>query len=162
MMEKIMPITVTRAASQAHVPGTTRADVAVGTVFQVRNRSGAQGTKTYAAIGSNGKNFSIDLANGQLASTKKADRQVKTVGSFHYELTVNPTSQDVRKRSQVKEGEVFHVKGGTKLYGHAGMATNGEPRPRYIGVTFDTMDNSTTTDGNKNVVVLGKFKIVQD
>lgn len=155
-----MPIAVTRAAAtEARDNGLTRADVAVGQVFEVHNRSGARGTKTYAAIGKNGKNFSINLANGMLASTKNGNRPVKPVGSFEYVVNVDPDSTDVRKRSQVKEGEVFKVKGGTKIYGHAGMATNGERTPRFIGVTFDTMDNSTTVDGNKNVVVLGKWSI---
>lgn len=157
-----MPVTIRRAASKAHPAGFTRADVKVGQVFRVRNRSGARGTETYAAIGRNGKHFSVNLRTGALASTKRGDRPVTLVGTFKYNTMISPTATRETTRGQVREGEVFRVKGGTRLYGHIGMATEGERTPRAIGVTFDTLDNSTTADMNKKVIVCGKWEIVQD
>jgi len=154
MMSIKMP-TVNVSRTQNNLPRTTRGRLTPGQLF-AKVIEGKVSTKGYAALGKNGKFYSINLANGELASATKPDAAVAVIGKFTWELSRVPAGA-VRtcRRDQVKNGELFIVRGGNNLYGHLGRLANGS----YKGVNIASGDTTITANGASMVDVVGTYRM---
>ena len=136
----------------------TRGQVKPGQVFSIVGRDGKKMAQRYAAIGHNGKAYSINLATGGLASTDNDNSRVAIVGTFTYDVKMNPNGVPVTKlRSQLADGDVFVVRGSKsgRLYAHMGALAN--PGNRWLSVNLGTRDHAIATNGGKRVNVTGKL-----
>lgn len=143
-------INIVRGATAPVMP---RRDVPVHAVFAVKQRDGRLG-KNYAAIGHNGRNYSVSMQTGEVASTSNDDRRVQLTGSWAFAVTRRPTYRQVeRLRSEVKMGEVFKVRGGTDEYVHLGRIR--KDRNGWLSVPLARQQNHAIAEnGGTHVVVL--------
>lgn len=140
----------------------TRADVMPGQVFAVKGRDGKLGTN-YAAVGihsGTGRMYSVNLKTGELSSSTRGDKEVVLTGSFQYVINNNPTPSVERecRRSDVRSGEAFNVKGKQVLYAHLGrisLDTDG-----FLSVPLARTENhAVTRNGNSRVNVVATFSM---
>lgn len=150
-------VNITRGAS---APKMTRGDVQPGQVFAIRDRrTGKLGTN-YASIGSNGRAYSVNLKTGEVASADNMDKPVEITGKWEFHINDKPTPSVARecRRSEVKQGEVFHVNGKKELYAHFGSITralNG-----FLSVPLSRTENhAVTRNGNSRVKVVASYKM---
>ena len=150
-------INITKGANAVSL---TRKDVKPGQVFARRKRDGKLGTN-YGHVGSdNGVMYSVNLTTGDVSSTTSGDKEVVLTGTFQYVINNNPTPSVVRecRRSEVKSGEAFHVRGKEVLYAHLGaisMAMNG-----FLSVPLARTENhAVTRNGNGRVEVVATFSL---
>lgn len=145
--------------TKSTIQTVSRRDVKPGQVFRKQLRDGAIGDNVYAALPHNGKNFSINLNTGNIASSVKHDAPCKIVGSYELNISLTPNQLKETTRSEVKTNEVFRVKGGDTLYLNLGMIDN---HKRYISLPVHAkFDNNyaVTENGNSAVVLVGTYNI---
>jgi hypothetical protein len=157
MTRIVKTVTATKTTSVA------RDAVKAGTVFVNLTKDGKRMTERYAALGHNGKFFSINLANGALASSSNGRKKVAEVGAFNFRVTLLPEAQQVRKaRKDVTDSEAFKVVGRDlderKTYINLGKLADGRFTSLDLNKPFGE-DYATTDEGNKQVVVVGTYEI---
>lgn len=115
-----MPVPMTLITRGEKAVKLTRADVQPGQLFAYLMK-GKPG-KNYASVGSNGRMYSINVATGELASAGNRDREVVLTGTWQFSVNKKPSPSVVRecRRSEVRSGEVFHIRGKDTLYAHIG------------------------------------------
>ncbi len=136
-----------------------RSAILPGQVFAMRDRGGKLG-KNYAHIGTNGRMYSVNLETGELSSSSNNDRTVVLTGKYQYKVNRKPTPNVVRecRRSEVRSGEVFHVRGQDTLYAH--MGTIDRALAGFLSVPLArTQNHAVTRNGNSRVNVVGTFTI---
>lgn len=73
------------------------------------------------------------------------------------------SASNVVKRKDVKFGELFKASGGRNqaMYAHMGDRTDPPTRgvTRYQSINLDTGECASTSKGDKNVEIVGSFKI---
>src|SRR5258708_26917613 len=116
-----------------------RGDVAQGMVFAVKNRDGGLGKVKYAAIGANGRLYSINLTNGELASSANRDSTTTILGKWKFDVTKCRRAQRDCTRREVRPGEVFVVKGGEKEYAHMGRVHR--DRQGWLSIPLANQEN---------------------
>lgn len=160
-------VTITRANGGTKL---TRNRVAAAQVFGYLDKRGKLMSKQYAHLGASEKGdrrlFSVNVTPGsrslgELASnSKNGNRPVQLLGTFKFEVKhiQDPRKHRAVARSRVGAFEVFQAqtkefRDGAKpsLYVHIGRVADG----RYLAVNLNTREIATTTDGLKNVVVVG-------
>lgn len=147
-------INITRGADAVKMQ---RSAVKAGQVFASKGRDGRLGTD-YANIGHNGRYYSVNTKTGELSSNARGDREVTLTGRWEFKINRKPAPGVVRecRRSEVKSGEVFHVRGKDTLYAHMGAITrdmNG-----FLSVPLARTENhAVTRNGNSRVNVIGTF-----
>lgn len=118
-----MPKIVKTVARSAGLTSVRRDAVKAGEIFQVLIK-GAVGRNYYGALGHNGKSFSINLANGELASTQNMDKAVVVVGKFSIKTSALDLSGKETTRGALKNDAVFR-KGETN-YLNLGRLSSGK------------------------------------
>lgn len=149
-------VQITRGSA---APSSLRRDVKAGQIFAVRGRDGKLG-RNFANVGHNGRYYSVNLENGELASTRKGETPVTITGKWQFVINRKPAPGVVRtcKRSEVRSGEVFHVNGKDTLYAHMGSITRA--MEGYLSVPIARTENhAVTRNGNSTVHVIGTFVI---
>ena len=137
----------------------TRSAVKPGQVFAMRTRTGKLG-KNYAHIGMNGRMYSVNLETGELSSSSNNDRNVVITGKFQYKVNRKPSPNVARecRRSEVRSGEVFHVRGQDTLYAHMGNISR--VLAGFLSVPLArTQNHAITRNGNSHVNVIGTFTL---
>lgn len=136
-----------------------RRDVKTGQVFQLVRKDGSFGDKLYAALGHNGKWFSVNLGNGELSSTDNGASKVAVVGKISISTKLFHTDERRETtRAGVKTHELFRSKTGSKTYAHMGTLSDG----RFASVNMEDPynDNYAVSDNGRNpVVVVGTYEI---
>ena len=154
--EQIMPSRVKLTRSRTTSRSTVaRSSVKAGKIFQAKGQS-----KQYASVGHDGKYYSVNLANGELASSANGGKAVSIIGSFTYTLSgsLNPDCGSRRKvrRSSLKNGEIFHMPGGKILYGNLGKLSTG----RWLAINLASGNHAVSSvRPNGNVCVVGNFEL---
>ena len=79
-------------------------------------------------------------------------------------INVNATSDSsFTTRDQVEMGELFVVKGKSKLYAHMGVTTcpptPGNAVPRYKSVNLRTGEDASSANGDTKVQIVGTYSI---
>lgn len=147
-------VNVSRANNQ--LPTLTREDVKPGQIFAVIGKKSK--SKMYANIGKNGRLYSINLQNGELASTAKGDSKVNIVGKFTYGMKLNYDASRVTIRAEVRPGEVFRIRGGEELYAHQGRCTL--DKDGYLSTHLNgKMNHAVSQRGDSAVEIVGNFTI---
>lgn len=146
-----------------------RINVPAKAVFAYVDKDGKRMKNNYAAIGNSGTDdrmFSINLANGELASgrAKGAQRPTLIVGAYEYVVTVNPdkTKHVLKSRGEVASGEAFIVPNAKRadggkpvLYGHVGQVDDG----RFLSMNFATQELASTKKDDSKVLVVGTYTL---
>jgi hypothetical protein len=140
----------------------TRGAVMPGQVFAVKGRDGKLGTNFghIGTCGRTGRMYSVNLKTGELSSSTKATSSVVLTGTYQYTINRNPAPSVVRdcRRSDVRSGEAFHVKGKDVLYAHLGRITL--DAEGFLSVPLARTENhAVTRNGNSNVSVVATFTI---
>lgn len=149
-----MAIQIVRGAAATHV---RRDAVAQGQVFGVPNRAGRCGTQ-YAAIGANGRHYSVNLSNGVLASSGNPTKNCKLLGKWKFNVTKARHLERNTTRSQVRPGEVFVVANGTKEYANMGRIT--KDHNGWLSIPLANQQNHAYTEnGDSKVRVIGIFRM---
>lgn len=146
-----MPVKITRDGGK--LPAKTRGEVKPGEVFQVLDKQGRAQRGRYAHLGTNGKKYSVNLGNGNMASTKNAKSRVTIVGKFDYDVKRYPQAQ-VRNttRDAVRDNEVFVVGDDpAAMYLHVDRKRDGS----WFSVNLVSGDVASTPNGRSNVRVVG-------
>jgi hypothetical protein len=138
-----------------------RSAVKTGDIFQLVKKDGSLGSKTYVHVGRNGRDYSFNIENGELASTKNPSKRVTVVGKAQIETNYfKSQSQWVEKlRRDVRSGEIFQVKGGDSRYAGMGRLTNGSFASKNLNDPSDD-DYAVTDNGNSRVQVIGTWELV--
>ncbi len=138
-----------------------RSEVKTGDIFQLVKKDGSLGEKTYVHVGHNGRDYSFNIANGELASTKTPAKRVTVVGKAQIETNYfKSQSQWVWKlRRDVKSGEIFQVKGGDSRYAGMGNLKDGRLASKNLNNPSDD-DYAVTENGNSRVQVIGTWELV--
>ncbi len=132
---------------------TTRRMVKSGEVFSVRKEGGRSGAKSYAAIGSNGKYASVNIATGAISFSPigRGDKRVKVTGTYNVEATfVAGTDQATAKRSALVTGDLFTIDKGSNIYMHLGKNREG----KYVSLNLRSHDYALGI-GRGNATVIG-------
>lgn len=146
-------IQIVRGATATTMP---RGDVAQGMVFAVKNRDGRLGTK-YAAIGANGRLYSVNLTNGELASSANRNSSITLLGKWKFDVTKTRYGRTCLRR-EVRPGEVFVVKGGEKEYAHMGRVHR--DRQGWLSIPLANQENHAIGEnGDGHVKVVGSFRL---
>jgi hypothetical protein len=154
-----MGITV-NLSKTAPLAQSTRGSIPFGVVFAHTDRSGAPKTKRYANLGKGTKLFSVNLSNGELASSplsKDGDKVVVT-GKFNFVATIlDGRHYTATTRGALAVGDVFTTKDGGSEYVHLGNLTDG----RYVAFNLSTKDYALApaNKGSKKAVKIGNAKI---
>lgn len=148
---------IQQTVSRSTLKTVARSAVLTGQVFRVMIK-GVMGKKTYIALGHNGKSFSINTANGELASTSKKDKAVTVVGKAIFRTQpFDPLAQGrVATRGTLGNSDVFKVNGGEKTYLNLGKLKDG----RYVSVNAGKAmgeDYAVTDNGRSEVQVLSTW-----
>jgi hypothetical protein len=152
-----MPIVNIRSGADATT--MIRSAVIPGQVFALRGRGGKLG-KNYAHVGTNGRMYSVNLETGELSSSSNNDKNVVITGKYQYKVNRKPSPNVVRecRRSEVRSGEVFHVKDHDTLY--ANMGTIDHAVSGFLSVPLARTENhAITRNGNSRVNVIGTFAL---
>lgn len=147
-------ITITRGPT---APKLTRGELKSGMVFSYLI-DGKPGKKQYAAIGTNGRQYSVNLASGEVASSNKPEREVVLTGVWEFVINRKPAPTVLRecRRSEVRSNEVFHVVGKPTLYAHVGRITRA--MDGFLSVPLAKTENhAVTRNGNSRVQVIGTY-----
>lgn len=152
-----MPTVHNAVSRQTQTNTIARGDVKPGQAFRVQLKAGL-GKNTYGALGTNGKNLSINLATGELASTKSDSKRVVVVGKFSIKTNVG---SDVRaaSRGALSNSAIFRVKGKDQLYFNLGKITS---TGRYVSLNAGkpfSEDYAATSNGGKNVEQVGTWSV---
>ena len=136
-----------------------RKDVKPGQVFALVKRDGSLSDKHYLAIGNNGKFMSVNLGNGELASTDNGTSRVAVVGKGQLHVTHSHEHHETTRRA-LRGNEVFRAKGNGResSYAALGRLTNGKWASLNLNDPFDR-DYAVTDNGDRRVVVLGTYEI---
>lgn len=150
-------LSVNRQAGK--LPNKTRGSVSAGEVFSVYNRAGQLGRKAYAALGKNGRLYSVNIESKELASTANSKSTVAIVGKFKYTAKLSPSGVlRTCRRSEVREGEIFQVGDEPKtLYLHMGFRSSDN---KLMSVNLVSGDVASTANGGSTVHVVGSGEIV--
>lgn len=154
--------------NRSNLQSVARKTVKAGQVFAVIIEN-KPGKKRYAAIGHNGRWLSMNLENGELSSTSKGDKKVLPVGKYDFSFNLNNMDAATRlpkvtktvKRSEVKSGEIFVVKGQESQYVHLGTLNRDGKGTRFCSMRVGSGENdyATTDNGNSNVDVIGTAEL---
>lgn len=144
--------------TRTNAPSVARREVAAGAVFATRDRQGRLGTN-YAAIGHNGRWYSVNLATSALASSSNGDKQVVLTGKFKYNITREAAVVRRCRRSEVRSGEVFIGSGGSnELYAHVG--TVDKARNGFLSLHLNgPMNHAIAENANAMVDVVGSYTL---
>ena len=149
---------VTVSRKNNTTPKVRRNQVTTGQVF-AKIIKGDVSRKLYAALGSNGKHYSVNLQTGELASTTKETSQVAVVGTFKAKITreLDRSQYRQRLRNEVRNGELFMVKGDSsnKIYGHLGRLRDG----KHMSFNMGSKDVASTQNGRSTVYVIGEYRL---
>lgn len=151
-----MPVvkhTITRVATPTTV---ARSSLSAGQVFQIVKRDGTHGRKTYVALGHNGKMFSINTANGVLASTVKGEKRVAIVGKATFSTSALKFPGTDTTRGALRNDAVFRVK--ESIYLNLGTLKDGN----FVGVNAGKAmgeDYAVGRDGGKHVQQVGTWSV---
>jgi hypothetical protein len=164
-------VNITRGAS---APRKTRGQISAGVVFQTFLRNGVLGRKQYAAIGENGRSYSVNIATKELAGTAKKDRQVQIVGKWEMKSTLNVAlragpnvitlpggvkANVVRRcaRSAVKGNELFVATDTTptSVYAHVGVRKDG----KLLSLNTSNGNHAITNKLSREVAVVGTYQM---
>lgn len=149
---------IVRIVRGADAPTLTRGNVAQGMIFSVVN-----GKNNYAAIGHNGRMYSLNLATGELASSANENSQVTLRGKWvfnvdrNFRYGVNRVGQ-LTTRSDVRPGEVFRVKDGADDYAHMGRINRDKNGWLSVPLARPT-NHAVTTKGDSHVTIVGTFTV---
>lgn len=149
---------ITRGSTAPTMP---RGDVSQGLVFAYKKRDGRFG-KQYAAVGNNGRSYSVTLANGTLASTSNRDSMATIQGKWKFDVNreyVRGTRVGATmRRSEVKPGEVFVVTGKTEEYAHLGNID--KDHNGWLSVPLARQHNhAVAKNGESTVTVVATYKL---
>jgi hypothetical protein len=165
-------LNITRGPS---APRVTRGQTTAGQVFRTFRRDGTLGRKEYAAIGENGRSYSVNLATRELAGTAKKDRQVQIIGKWQLKTNMSPALRaganvvelvDGRKfnivrrttRGDVKGNEVFVALDMTKptnFYAHVGVRKDG----KVLSLNPQNGNHAITNKLSRPVAVIGTYSM---
>jgi hypothetical protein len=156
-------------------PRLTRGHVTAGQVFRTFKRDGSLGRKEYAAIGENGRSYSVNLASRELAGTAKKDRQVQVIGKWQMKETLSRALRDgtdvvkladgsrlkaVRRttRGDVKGNELFvaaDMSAASTVYAHVGTRKDG----KVLSLNTKNGNHAITSKLSRPVVVVGTYQM---
>jgi hypothetical protein len=142
--------------------GVRRDAVQPGQVFELLKREGGHGTKKYLAIGNNGKFFSLNTANGELASTDDGAKRVALVGKGKFSVTyLPPAQQTTTTRRNVRNNQVFKAAGKDRenSYAAVGRLSDGRWASLNLHDPFDS-DYAVTENGDRKVVIIGTYEAI--
>jgi hypothetical protein len=145
-------VTIVRGADAPTMP---RGDVRQGMVFQVKG-----GEKRYAAIGVNGRAYSLNLNTGEMASSNNHNSTAIIIGKWAFDLdrTYRPGVGRQCQRSEVTTGEVFTVKGGQDEYVHLGRTSKAQDG--WLSIPLARQHNhAVTRRGDSMVTVVANAKV---
>lgn len=132
--------------------GIARGTVKPGQLFQLVKKDGSLGRTIYGALGNNGRNYSVNMTSGQLASTAKPQKKVSVVGKFAVGVTY--CGNVATTRGAVTSGDIFKVKGKDTAYLALGRLTDG----RWASLNMNdplNEDYAVTSNGKSHVTVIG-------
>lgn len=142
--------------------GVARSTVTWGQVFRRYNADGTLGDKKYAAVGKNGRFYSINIGNAEVAAADDGDARVKVIGSWKLNMDVGSKAAAIpTTRRHVNTESLFTVKGGKRIYANLGRLRDG----KYIALNPASQDYSlapmrgSADKSNKNVVVVGSYDL---
>lgn len=136
--------------------GVARSSVTWGQVFRRYNADGTLGDKTYAAVGKNGRFYSINLSSADVAAADDGEARVKVVGSWDLTVKVGAKSANTNtRRDRVNDESIYKVKGGAKMYANLGKLRDG----RFISLNVQSQDYALGGKGAKNVTVTGSYEL---
>ena len=145
-------VTIVRGATAPTMP---RGEVHQGMVFQIKG-----GTKAYAAIGVNGRAYSLNLATGELASSNTRTSTAVILGKWAFDLdrTYRPGVGRCCQRSEVKVGEIFVPKGKTEEYVHLGRTSKAQDG--WLSIPLARQHNhAVSRNGHTMVTVVGNATV---
>jgi hypothetical protein len=146
----------------ANAVAMTRSQVQPGQVFAIRKRDGKLGTN-YGHVGINsrtGRMYSVNLETGELSSSTNGNSEVVLTGAFKYVVNRSPAPSVTRecRRSEVRSGEAFHVRGKDVLYAHIGHITH--DTTGWLSVPLARTENhAITRNGGSRVNVVATFSL---
>ncbi len=132
---------------------TTRHCVKSGEVFSVRKEGGQRGSKSYAALGSNGKYASVNIDTGAISFSPlgRGAKRVMVTGTYNVDATfVSGTDHATAKRSALVQGDLFTIDKGSNIYMHLGKNREG----KYVSFNLRSHDYALGI-GRGNVTVIG-------
>lgn len=158
-----MPVAIdhTAASATSAAPSLTRKDAKPGDIFVVRGK-----TVKYAAVGQNGKLYSINLTTGEVASTANPNSHIDIVGHYTVGLTLWPAAKHfATTRNQIAPNQLF-ISGkyspppytDKALYMSLGTLDNGQGISLNVG-SRDHALCSINSNGPVIVVGTGKFVV---
>lgn len=164
-------LNITRGPS---APRITRGQVVAGQVFRTFRRDGSLGRKEYAAIGENGRSYSVNLATRELAGTAKKGRQVQIIGKWQIKTNMSPALRaganvvalaDGRKFNIVRRTTRGDVKGNelfvaldttpTSIYAQVGTRKDG----KLLSLNQQNGNHAITNKFNRQVAVVGTYSM---
>lgn len=149
-----------RVSKASNTGSVTRGDISAGEVF-VSALKGKRGTKRYASIGKNGKYFSVNVDTGELSSRESGRGKVFRVGSFKYDISLEPKGGKTTTRGKVKTSQVFRVrtangKWGDELYAHVGDYNDGGMLSIHLN---GKRNHAVSHNTGSSVMLVGSFTI---
>lgn len=152
--------------------GVARSDVTFGQLFRRYDNNGRLGEKLYGSIGNNGRFYSINMGNGEIAAADDGSARVKVVGTFTINASVaSKSSAQPSTRGRLTTNDLFRVKGGKKIMANLGRLNDG----RYVSLNMASHDYvisarsvpsssyahelATTKWSNKKVEKVGTYSI---
>lgn len=148
-------VVITRANNG--LPRVARSAVEQGQVFSLLTADGSAGKKRFAHLGSNGSHYSLNIDNGAVAVTKNLTRQVALIGSYKFGIDYLPVAQRVQsKRGDMRQFDVFTVKGGTNVYMHIGQR---DEDGYFMSINLASGDVASSPKDNSTVTVVGRAKL---
>lgn len=135
-------------------PVSNRDTLKPGTVFRAYLKSGP-GRNIYVSLGSNGRAYSVNLGNGELASTSKTTKKVYIAGKAQIQASYWPHSDRTETtRGAVRSGQLFVVKGHETVYMHLGSLNDG--RFCSVNLSDPLNDNAMTHNAGSHVTIVGE------
>ena len=152
-------VRITRGKSATRL---TRGQVEPGMVFALQKRDGSVSETNYANIGTNGRQYSLNVATKLLASSTNRNKPVVLTGTYTIEVRRLPQSEwVVKRRRELKSGDVFVVNDGKsgKSYAHIGTADK-DGGYKWLALIPGNLENHAVTEnGDKKVKVVGKMAL---
>ncbi len=146
---------IVRIVRGTAAPTMPRGDVRQGMAFQIKG-----GSKKYAAIGVNGRAYSLNLDTGELASSSNRTALATIIGKWAFSLDRTYRAGVGRqcRRDAVQVGEVFQVKNGRDEYVHLGRTSRAQNG--WLSIPLARQHNhAVTVRGDSTVTVVGNATV---
>jgi hypothetical protein len=128
-----------------------------GQIFRNVLRDGKTGKKLLGHIGYNGKAVSLNLQNGDVATSANQTRRVVPVGTFSIETEFSAVADRAEaSRSALSTNDLFQVKeDGGAVYANLGRLNSGD----YIALNLTSMDYAVGHNASKRVTKVGSYRL---